>query len=140
MLVTRRWRPVVLSVLAAAAVASCGESGDTVGGTTSTRGVADMTTSTAAADVATTTGPSSATVDAIVFDAIPPIRAGMTLRDAQAAYGRSITVRRDLGYEGDCFFAVPEGLEGRVVLLLLAPDQGSPVTDPLDAVIGRASV
>lgn len=68
-----------------------------------------------------------------------PVRAGMTLAQAEEAAGVPFEVQDFDLFEGYCFHAVPEGLQGRLIFLLEAPDD-DPLDDPRQGVIGRVSV
>ena len=81
----------------------------------------------------TTTEASEDATPVIGFEGLADMPAGRTLREVGYVEVRSF---EDFG--GFCFYAVPDGLDGRARLTVLSPD-GQPMQDPLDGVIGRAS-
>lgn len=62
----------------------------------------------------------------------------MTVAEAEKAAGKRLVVS-DFEQNGQCYFAHPEGMEEDVLLILLAP-RDVPVTDPMDGIIGRATI
>lgn len=96
---------------------------------------------TAPASTAATSAPSARTLDGetpISFHGIGPIRAGMTVAEAENAAGRRLVVTDFEQFEGRCYFAHPEGMRDDVILTVLSPGD-APVSDPMDGIIGRAS-
>ena len=75
----------------------------------------------------------------ISFHGIGPIRAGMTISEAEEAAGRPMIIVDFEQFGGHCYFAYPEGMKDDVILTILSPDE-KPVTNPKDGVVGRASV
>lgn len=81
----------------------------------------------------TTTEAPGEAIPVIGFEGLADMPAGQTLREVGHVEVRSF---EDFG--GFCFYAVPDGLDGRARLTVLSPD-GEPMQHPLDGVIGRAS-
>jgi hypothetical protein len=95
---------------------------------TATSTQADSTTTPSASP----TGPSIGADTPLSRSGIGPIRAGMTLREAEAAAGVTITPRPSMGPGSTCNVAEIEGLELWFVVAL----SGEPGEDQMDGVIG----
>jgi hypothetical protein len=81
---------------------------------------------------ASPSGPAIGPDTALSRSGIGPIRAGMTLREAEAAAGISISPDTSLGPGSTCITAQIEGLD----LWFVAALSGTPGEDPMDGVIG----
>jgi hypothetical protein len=89
-------------------------------------------TSTTTRPPASPTGPNIGADTPLSRSGIGPIRAGMTLREAEAAAGVTITPRPSTGPGSSCTVAEIEGLDLWFVVAL----SGEPGEDPMDGVIG----
>lgn len=83
-------------------------------------------------------GPAFGPDTRIGFEGAGPLKAGMTLREAEQATGLPFIVEGFEGFEGLCYFATPKGLDGHLSVLVLAPGQSAPA-DPRDGIVGRVS-
>jgi hypothetical protein len=99
------------------------------------------TTSTTKPAPTSTSVPATSVLDGdtpIDFGGIGPIRAGMTLRQAEQAAGVPLVVTDFEYFGGYCYSAYPQGMKQDVHITVLAPGD-EPVQDPMGGIVGRVS-
>lgn len=138
-------RAAVGSALVVGALAGCGDDGTGVRSedatASSSTSSSSTTSSTSGADGSTTTTTVVSWLDGAAIDAggIGPIRAGMTVAEAEDAAGVTMTTSEVDTFGGRCYFADVDGMAERFSFLVVSPTD-EPVTDPRDGIIGRVSV
>ena len=136
-----------------ALLVACGGGGDDAATTTTRKGISIpsrkgpstsmQSTSTSMPTTTTTTPGGAATAEPLTtrsrfhFRGVGPVRAGMTVREAEQAAGVSFQISDFEVFDGHCYYARVDGLEN---LSFMAGSAGGnpPPTDPRDGVILRA--